>query len=94
VTGKRALVSVSACAESARIRSAYGRSSVGLLEDLAASQLPQALADLARLHPGATLEVLSTSNAAMREAYDAGRVQLVLDEILDAVVGNGDPHGL
>jgi hypothetical protein len=30
----------------------------------------------------------------MREAYDAGRVQLVLDEVLDAVVGNGDPHVL
>jgi DNA-binding transcriptional LysR family regulator len=52
-----------------------------LLEDLAASQLPQALADLARLHPGATLEVPSLSNAAMQEAYDAGRVQLVLDEV-------------
>ncbi|MFD5099480.1 LysR family transcriptional regulator [Streptomyces albidochromogenes] len=62
-------------------RTLTGRCGVGLLEDLAASQLPQALADLARLHPGATLEVLSTSNAAMREAYDAGRVQLVLNEV-------------
>lgn len=58
-----------------------GRCGVGLLEDLAASQLPQALADLARLHPGATLEVLSMPNAEMREAYDAGRVQLVLNEV-------------
>ncbi|MEW2403684.1 LysR family transcriptional regulator [Streptomyces sp. NPDC046862] len=58
-----------------------GRCGVGLLEDLAASQLPQALADLARLHPGATLEVLSMSNAEMREAYDTGRVQLVLNEV-------------
>ena len=65
-----------------------------MLEDLAPSQLPHALADLARQHPGGTLEVLSLSNAAMREAYDAGRVQLVLDEVLDAVVGNGDPHVL
>jgi DNA-binding transcriptional LysR family regulator len=48
-----------------------GRCGVGLHEDLAASQLPPALADLARLHPGATSEVLSPSNAAMREAYDA-----------------------
>ncbi|MFJ5901874.1 hypothetical protein ACIQFZ_42620 [Streptomyces sp. NPDC093064] len=40
-------------------RTLTGRYGVGLLEDLAASQLPQALADLARLHPGATLEVLS-----------------------------------
>lgn len=58
-----------------------GHCGVGLLEDLAASHLPQALADLARLHPDATLEVLSLSSATMREAYDAGRVQLVLDEL-------------
>lgn len=64
-------------------RALTGHCGVGLLEDLAASQLPQALADLARLHPGATLEVLSLSNAAMRETYDAGRVQLVLDAVPD-----------
>src|SRR5258708_37014806 len=40
-----------------------GRCGVGLLEDLAASQLPQALAALAGLHPGATLEVLTYSKA-------------------------------
>ncbi|WP_031172507.1 LysR family transcriptional regulator [Streptosporangium roseum] len=64
-------------------RALTGHCGVGLLEDLAASRLSQALADLARLHPGATLEVLSLSNAAMREAYDTGRVQLVLDEVPD-----------
>ena len=57
-----------------------GRCGVGLLEDLAASRLSQALADLAGLHPGATLEVLTYSEAAMREAYEAGQVHLVLDE--------------
>jgi DNA-binding transcriptional LysR family regulator len=62
-------------------RALTGRCGVGMLEDLAASQLPQALADLARLHPGATLEVLTYGKTAMREAYDAGRVQLVLDEV-------------
>jgi DNA-binding transcriptional LysR family regulator len=62
-------------------RSLAGHCGVGLLEDLAASLLPQALGDLARLHPGVTLEVLSLPGAAMREAYDAGRVQLVLDEV-------------
>jgi DNA-binding transcriptional LysR family regulator len=61
-------------------RALTGRCGVGLLEDLAASQLSQALTDLAGLHPGATLEVLTLTHAAMREAYDAGRVQLVLDE--------------
>ncbi|MFH8565765.1 LysR family transcriptional regulator [Streptomyces sp. NPDC017988] len=58
-----------------------GRCGVGLLEDLTASQLPQTLADLAQLHPSATLEVLSMPDTAMREAYDAGRVQLVLNEV-------------
>jgi DNA-binding transcriptional LysR family regulator len=60
-----------------------GHCGVGLHEDLAASQLPQALADLARLHPGATLEVFILSTAAMREAYSAGRVQVVLEEVHD-----------
>jgi DNA-binding transcriptional LysR family regulator len=60
-----------------------GHCGVGLLEDLAASQLPQVLADLARLHPGATLEVLNLSSTAMREAYDTGRVQIVLDAVPD-----------
>lgn len=64
-------------------RALTGHCRVGLLEDLAASQLSQALADLARLHPGATLEVLSLSSAAMRGAYDAGQVQLVLDHVPD-----------
>ncbi|GAA2090180.1 LysR substrate-binding domain-containing protein [Streptomyces albiaxialis] len=74
-------LSAQALSETGRVLT--GRCGVGLLEDLAASQLPQALADLARLHPGATLEVLSCSRAEMREAYEAGRVQLVLDEIPD-----------
>ena len=77
------ILSLSAQALTETGRALTGRCGVGLLEDLAASQLPQALADLARLHPGATLEVLSLSSAAMREAYDAGRVQLVLDEVPD-----------
>lgn len=64
-------------------RALTGHCRVGLLEDLAASQLSQALADLARLHPDATLEVLDLSSAEMREAYDAGSVQLVLDHVLD-----------
>ncbi|MBE1491313.1 LysR family transcriptional regulator [Plantactinospora soyae] len=75
------ILSLSAQALTETGRALTGHCGVGLLEDLAASQLPQALADLARLHPGATLEVLSLSGAAMREAYDAGRVQLVLNEV-------------
>ncbi|MFD4692033.1 LysR substrate-binding domain-containing protein [Streptomyces sp. NPDC058463] len=73
-------LSAHALTETGRILT--GRCGVGLLEDLAASQLPQAFADLARLlHPGATLEVLSMSNAGIREAWGAGRVQLVLNEV-------------
>ncbi|NRQ33779.1 LysR family transcriptional regulator [Nonomuraea sp. NN258] len=77
------ILSLSAQALTETGRALTGHCRVGLLEDLAAARLPQALADLARLHPGATLEVLSLSNAAMREAYDAGRVQLVLDAVPD-----------
>lgn len=75
------ILSLSAQALAETGRALTGHCGVGLLEDLAASQLPQALADLARLHPGATLEVLSVSNDAMRESYEAGRVQLVLNEV-------------
>ncbi|HEY7487357.1 MAG TPA: LysR family transcriptional regulator [Streptosporangiaceae bacterium] len=77
------ILSLSAQALTETGRALTGHCGVGLLEDLAASQLPQALADLARLHPGVTLEVLNLSNAAMREAYDAGRVQIVLDAVPD-----------
>lgn len=77
------ILSLSAQALSETGRALTGHCGVALLEDLAASQLPQALADLARLHPGATLEVLSITTAAMRDAYDAGRVHLVLDEAVD-----------
>jgi DNA-binding transcriptional LysR family regulator len=77
------ILSLSAQALTETGRALTGHCRVGLLEDLAAAQLSQALADLARLHPGATLEVLTFSKAAMREAYDAGRVQLVLDQVPD-----------
>lgn len=77
------ILSLSAQALAESGRALTGHCGVGLLEDLAASHLSQALADLARLHPGATLEVLSFSSTAMREVYDAGRVQLVLDAVPD-----------
>ncbi|RJL35898.1 LysR family transcriptional regulator [Bailinhaonella thermotolerans] len=77
------ILALSAQALTETARELTGHCGVGLLEDLAASRLPQALADLAGMHPGTTLEVLSLSKAAMREAYDSGRVQLVLDEVPD-----------
>src|SRR4051812_30216205 len=76
------ILSLSAQALTETGRALTGHCGVGLLEDLATSHLPLALADLARLHPGVTLEVLSLPSAAMREAYGAGRVQLVLDEVV------------
>jgi DNA-binding transcriptional LysR family regulator len=77
------ILSLSAQALTETGRALTGHCGIGLLEDLAAARLPQALADLARLHPGATLEVLCLSQAETRQAYDAGRVQLVLDEVSD-----------
>jgi DNA-binding transcriptional LysR family regulator len=77
------ILSLSAQALTETGRTLTGRCSVGILEDLVVSQLPQALADLARMHPDAILEVLILSTAAMREAYDENRVQLVLDEVQD-----------
>ncbi|MEV4256392.1 LysR family transcriptional regulator [Spirillospora sp. NPDC049652] len=77
------ILALSAQALAGTGRALTGHCGVALLEDLAASHLSQALADLARLHPGATLEVLSLANAAMREAYHAGRVQLVLEAARD-----------
>jgi DNA-binding transcriptional LysR family regulator len=76
------ILSLSAQALTETGRALTGHCGVGLLEDLAPSHLPLALADLARLHPGVALEVLSLPAAAMRDAYDAGRLQLVLDEVI------------
>ena len=55
-----------------------GHCGIGLIEDLAAAPLPQALADFARLHPGATLELVSAPGPAMREAFTTGRLHVAL----------------
>lgn len=55
-----------------------GHCGIGLIEDLAAVPLPQALADFARVHPGATLELVSAPGPAMREAFTTGRLHLAL----------------
>jgi DNA-binding transcriptional LysR family regulator len=59
-------------------RTLVGHCGVGLIEDLASARLPQALADFASLHPGATLEVMSTPGPAMRDALESGRLQVAL----------------
>ncbi|GAA1897193.1 LysR family transcriptional regulator [Asanoa iriomotensis] len=60
-----------------------GHCGIGLTEDLAAAGLPQALADFARMHPGATLEIVTGPGPAVREAFDSGRVQLALTDPAD-----------
>lgn len=55
-----------------------GHCGVGLVEDLAAARIPQLLADFARLHPDATLEVLVGSSAAIRRAFEQGRIHIAL----------------
>ncbi|MEV8371362.1 LysR family transcriptional regulator [Kribbella sp. NPDC056861] len=77
------ILSLSAQALSETGRALTGRCGVGLLEDLVESDLALALADLARIHPEARLEVFCLPTAAMREAYETGRVQLVLDAVAD-----------
>jgi molybdenum-dependent DNA-binding transcriptional regulator ModE len=53
------ILSLSAQALTEAGRALAGHCGVGLLEDLAASHLPLALADLARLHPGVTLQAVA-----------------------------------
>jgi DNA-binding transcriptional LysR family regulator len=55
-----------------------GHCGIGLIEDLAAARLPQALADFSRLHPDATLEVISAPGPVMAELFESGRVQIAL----------------
>lgn len=57
-----------------------GRCGIGLLEDIVGSTLPAVLTDLQRVHPGIELEVLVSSGRQMREAFDEGRLQLVLGD--------------
>lgn len=61
-------------------RALAGHCAVGLIEDLTAAPLPQALADFTRLNPGVTLELFSAPAQAMREAFDSGRVDLLLGD--------------
>ncbi|SPT51758.1 LysR family transcriptional regulator [Actinomadura madurae] len=58
----------------------HGRRVLGLLEDLAMTTLPTALADVAALHPGIELEVVIGAAAALRPLADQGRVDLVFGD--------------
>ncbi|MCX4767890.1 LysR substrate-binding domain-containing protein [Streptomyces sp. NBC_01275] len=53
-----------------------GHCGVGLIEDLTAAPLAQALADFARMHSQATLELVSAPGPAMRRAFTGNRIHL------------------
>ncbi|MFI6323515.1 LysR family transcriptional regulator [Nonomuraea sp. NPDC050556] len=57
-----------------------GRRTIGLLEDLAITALPTALADFAALHPLVDLEVVIGSAATLRRLADRGRLDLALGD--------------
>src|SRR5262245_25497319 len=59
-----------------------GRRRIGLLEDIAASGLQMALADFAHVHPELELDVTVADGDAMRDAYRAGKLDLVLSDSL------------
>jgi DNA-binding transcriptional LysR family regulator len=59
-----------------------GRRRIGLIEDIAASGLQMALADFAHVHPDLELDVTVADGDAMREAYRAGKLDLVLSDSL------------
>lgn len=61
-------------------KSLRGRCGIGLIEDLAAASLPAALADFAKLHPEVQLEIMVASGGAKRDAFNDGRLQLVLGD--------------
>lgn len=58
----------------------HGRRVLGLLEDLALTTLPTALADFAGLHPRIDLEVIIGPAATLRPLADRGRVDLVFGD--------------
>lgn len=57
-----------------------GHRAVGLLEDLAITTLPTALADFAKIHPLVDLEVIVGSARALRGLADRGRLDLVFGD--------------
>ena len=72
------ILALSAQALNSAQTSLAGHCGVGLIEDLATARLPQALADFARVHPGATLEMISMPGPEMRQAFEDGRLHIAL----------------
>jgi DNA-binding transcriptional LysR family regulator len=57
---------------------AAGSVRLGVTQDLAQEMLPQALAELRRLHPRAQVEVRIEGSGALADAVDAGQLDLAL----------------
>ncbi|MEV5530475.1 LysR family transcriptional regulator [Streptomyces prunicolor] len=72
------ILTLSAQAMTATGETVAGHCGVGLIEDLAAAPLAQALADFGRMHPQATLELVSAPGPAMRRAFTTNRIHLAL----------------
>jgi DNA-binding transcriptional LysR family regulator len=63
-----------------RVGSRSGRCTIGLLEDLAITTLPAALADFGRLHPQVDLEVIIGAAVPLRRLVGRGRLDLVFGD--------------
>jgi DNA-binding transcriptional LysR family regulator len=74
------ILALSAQALTSARTSLAGHCGVGLIEDLTAARLPQALADFAGMHPGATIELVSAPGPVMRQAFADGRLQIALSD--------------
>ncbi|MEU3616320.1 LysR family transcriptional regulator [Streptomyces sp. NPDC006872] len=72
------ILALSAQAVAATGQTVVGHCGVGLIEDLTAAPLAQALADFAHIHPQATLELVSGHGPAMRRAFASNRIHLAL----------------
>lgn len=72
------ILALSAQALTATGHTVAGHCGVGLIEDLAAAPLSEALADFARLNPEATLEVVGASGPDINNAFVSGRIHLAL----------------
>lgn len=69
-----------------RDRAAGVRRRIGMIEDIAASGLQMALADFAHVHPEMELDVLVAEGDAMRDAFAAGKLDLVVGD--PALIGD------
>ncbi|MGV9707511.1 LysR substrate-binding domain-containing protein [Streptomyces sp. NPDC003483] len=72
------ILSLSAQAVAAAGPDVAGHCGIGLMEDFVTPSLVEALGDFGALHPDATLELVTGSGPAMKQALADGRVQLVL----------------